>query len=399
MMMSVAYDRAVAGTEIIPADEAPPSSVWRDPLEGTPFRTLGELGRGGGGEVVLAEHRKLGTVHAVKLLLLSGMNDPQLWRRLELEGQALARLKHPNLVDVTHLDATPVGRPFLVMEHLVGETVHDRLERADGGPLELDEILFVAEGVCRGLSVLHERGGIIHRDLKPSNVFLVRDGSQYGQVKVLDLGLAKVIVELASTGAPSPPSMLTATGVILGTPRYMSPEQISGEPVGPQSDLYALGALMYRGVTGRGPFDYVKGWDAVLAAHILDPPAPPSSHLSTPLPNGLDEIILRCLAKKPEDRFESAEALARALAEVRTSLAASDVFGPGYVTQPMLPSTVMMEPELRADPSHLIMVPRAPGSTPAERPKGISWRAFGWLLAGAILLGAILGGLIVGGMD
>src|SRR5690606_38567842 len=262
---------------------------------------------------------------------------------------------------------------------------------------ELEELLFVAEQVCRGLSVLHERGGIIHRDLKPSNIFLSRDGSKYGQVKVLDLGLAKVVVELASTNAPAPPSALTATGVILGTPRYMSPEQIAGEAVGPQSDLYALGALMYRGVTGRGPFDYVKGWDAVLAAHILDPPAPPSSHLSSPLPEGLDAIILRCLAKKPAERFESAEALARALAEVRAELATSDVFGPGYVTQPMLPATVMMEPELRADPSHAIVLPRPLDSTPTEPQQGVSWRAFGWLLAGAVILGALLGGLIVSG--
>lgn len=323
-------------------------------------------------------------------MLADGIDDAQFLGRLQLEAQALARLRHRNLVEVSGFDTTPDGRPFIVMEYLRGQTLHERLNQVGGGPLPLSETISIVTQVCAGLEVIH-KAGLVHRDMKPSNIFLCEDGT----AKVLDLGLAKVVGD--GTVTPSPLAIPTVTGVILGTPRYMAPEQIAGENIEARTDQYALGCILYRCLTGRGPFDAARGWDEVLAAHVIGQPVTPSSHLTEPLPPALDGIVMRCLEKKPEARYASAAVLAQELEGIVEDLEATGIFDRGYITQPMLPPTVMMEPALRADPSQPIILPLPPGGGPTDPSGGVSLKAFVWLLTAAVLVGAVLGGLIVSG--
>ena len=333
-----------------------------DPLDGTPYRTVAPLGEGGMGEVVLAEHRNLGHVVAVKLVRLDHGDEesrpeaihPQLIERARIEAQAGARIRHENLVAVHGFDTTPAGRPYLVMEYLDGQTLQSRLVHAGGGPLPLLESIELVIQILRGLSAVH-RAGLVHRDLKPSNVFLaapskeeVAAGKRKSTVKVLDLGLAKV-VELTTAATPDPLKFPTKAGVVLGTPRYMAPEQVgaSGQ-VDARADLYAVGLILYRMLCGRGPFDKARTYEDVLRAQAIEEPEPPSAHLTSsagrpPLPAALDALVLQCLAKRPGDRPESAEMLADALSRIAEDARAGDLFSPDFITQPMEPATSMSD--------------------------------------------------------
>ncbi|MEZ4447252.1 MAG: serine/threonine-protein kinase [Polyangiaceae bacterium] len=359
---------------------------FRDPLEGTRYRMVDRLGAGGMGEVLLAEHRLTGHVVAIKLLQVPRGADEdslRLPRRFLLEAQTLARLRHPNLVAVHDFQTTPDGRPFMVMDHLSGMTLHERLQAVGGGPLPLAELLDLAQQVCAGLGALHA-AGIVHRDLKPGNLFICRDGT----LKILDLGLAKIATPDAATATPPPLTAQTDQGLVLGTPRYISPEQVAGEPVRPATDQYALGCILYRGLTGRGPFDHIRDLADLFVAHVGEVPEPPSHHLTTPLPKGLDALVLRCLEKSPERRFESVAALAEALSQVRAAMTESDAFGEGFVTQPMLPPTVMMEPWLQAD-APLALPPLPPAPPP---PRTVTLPVFVWIVLGFVLAGGLIGG-------
>ncbi len=284
-----------------------------DPLAGTPYRRISLLGEGGMGEVMLAEHRELGSLAVVKLLHSEMSPDPATLERMRVEAQTGARIQHPNLAAVHHFAQNAAGRPYIVMEYLEGRSLEDEL--AERGTLPVAEALRVGREVLAGLGAVH-RVGVVHRDIKPGNVFLCSDG----RVKVLDLGLAKV-VELATAATPSPSAHPTDTGVVVGTPRYMAPEQSTSSEVTARTDLYAVGLLLYRMLAGRGPFDDAKTFEEITHAHLMQPPAPPSAMVGRPLPGELDAIILRCLEKDPAARFDSADALARALDAAAVSVA------------------------------------------------------------------------------
>jgi len=372
----------MSATRVMEEIEAP-SAAWIDPLAGTPFRMLAALGKGGAGEVVLMEHRTLGTISVAKLLH-SNVRGDQMADRFKLEAQALSRIKHPNLVSVTGYDTTPEGRPFIVMEHLEGETLHGRLARAGGGPLPLAESLEICQQICAGLSAVHA-AGLVHRDIKPANIFLCKGGV----VKVLDLGLAKVVGD--GTLTPSPLAAPTATGVIMGTFRYMAPEQIASDGIEPRTDQYAVGCILHRLLTGRGPYDFARGTEAILAAHVLQEPKLPSAHLSAPLPAGLDDLILRCLAKSAADRYADALALREALGSILTNNRVGDAFGTGFITQAMQPSTSMMEPVFDVSPSQPVVVHRVAASPPATAGRTISLNAFAAIMTATILAGIAIG--------
>jgi eukaryotic-like serine/threonine-protein kinase len=251
------------------------------------------LGVGGMARVVVAHDRLLNRRVAVKLIRDELVGDEASRRRLLREARAAAALHHPNTVAV--FDVGQDEQPFIVMELVEGETLADRLARQ--GPLGVDETLGIAVAVLDGLAAAHDRG-LVHRDVKPSNILLPRAGG----VKLADFGIAKEL-----SGATD----VTATGRVLGTPRYLSPEQAAGAAAGPASDLYALGAVLYECLAGRAPFE-AESPLAVALAHQQQP-APPLADRVPGLPPALGAVIERALAKRPEDRHADARTMRAAL--------------------------------------------------------------------------------------
>ncbi|MGK3997093.1 serine/threonine-protein kinase [Sorangium sp. So ce1024] len=311
------------------------SGVAGDALEGTPYRALRALGRGGMGEVVEAEHRALRKRVVVKLVRRAFARDPRFADRLRVEAQALAAVSSPHVVEVLDLGRTPAGRPYFVMERLEGTTLADELARR--GALPVDEAIDVVRQVLAGLSAAH-RVGLVHRDVKLDNVFLCAPGSAPGGgrvVKLLDFGVAKVLdggVAAGAPGAPVPlaldgPAYPTEAGLLVGTPRTASPEQARCQPVDARADVYAVGLLMYTLVVGHGPFAHLDDALEVLRAHVLEAPAPPSLCAAQRIPPALDRAVLKALAKRPEERFQSAEAFAEELGRIAAGLSKAEPEG------------------------------------------------------------------------
>ncbi|MFP2962883.1 protein kinase domain-containing protein [Myxococcus sp. 1LA] len=271
----------------------------QDPLVGTrcgSFRLVRRLGRGGMGSVYLGEHVSIGSRVAVKVLHAHLTMYPELVQRFHAEARAVNLIGHENIVSIFDMDAAP-PRPYLIMELLDGSP----LSAWVGTPLAAGAVVTVLSQVCDALQAAHARG-IVHRDLKPDNIFLVRRKRGAPFVKVLDFGIAK----LADAQMPQ-----THAGIIVGTPEYMAPEQSLGRGVDGRADLYALGVIAYQLLTGRLPFTD-EGLTAQLVAHQLRPPPPPSS-VYPAVSAALEHVILRALAKKPEDRYPSIAAFRDAL--------------------------------------------------------------------------------------
>jgi serine/threonine-protein kinase len=267
------------------------------------YRLIQRLGAGGMGEVYLAEHRMLKRPCAIKLIHPQQAGDPQVLARFELEVRMTARLSHWNTVEVFDFGRTDDGTFYYVMEYLPGLSLEDLLQRH--GPLPAERVVHLLRQVCQGLREAHAIG-LIHRDIKPGNVFAAQRGGLYDVAKLLDFGLVKPLAEKAS-------ARLTQDGGISGTPLYMSPEQARGlRSVDARSDIYSLGAVAYALLTGRPPFDGPGPMD-VIVAHIHDDVVRPSQ-LQADIPADLEDVILRCLAKSPADRFQDVETLEQALA-------------------------------------------------------------------------------------
>lgn len=277
----------------------------RDPLDGTPYVSVGMLGRGGMGEVRLARHRLLGKEVVVKLLH-EELIHPRLADRMRVEAQSLAKLKHPHIVDVLDLGTTPTGRPFLAMERLIGETLADRLRRA--GALTPQEAGSHVLDILDALSAAHAIG-VVHRDVKGENVFLHHEREKT-VVKLLDFGVAKI---LDGSDGVAPPRFGTEEGTLIGTPRFCSPEQIAGaKDIDHRADLYSVGALLFLLLTGRRPFEHPTLIE-LMRAHAHERPPPPSTLARQPISPQLDGVVLCALEKRPRDRFSSAMEMATAL--------------------------------------------------------------------------------------
>ncbi len=264
--------------------------------------TLGEkLGSGGMGEVYKASHALLKRPAAVKLLPPQKLGEPTL-RRFEREVQLTSQLTHPNTISIFDYGHTASGIFYYAMEYLDGIDL-DRLVRTFG-PLPPARVAHVLRQVCGALAEAHEMGPI-HRDVKPANVILCRRGGLFDVAKVVDFGLVKDL-------AGDDPVELTGANTIAGTPLYLSPEAITGgDRLGPQSDLYALGAVGFFLVTGQAPF---QGSLIEVCGHHLHTPAPrPSERLGRGVPAALEDVLLRCLEKDPKRRPGSAEELSAAL--------------------------------------------------------------------------------------
>lgn len=254
-----------------------------------------QLGTGGMGAVYLARDEQLGEIVALKVIAGSALLDPAAADRFRREASAARRISHPNVVRI-HDIGEEQGVLFLSMEYIAGASLASLLERH--GTLPLPQLRDVVAQVCAGLGAAHEVG-VVHRDLKPGNVLI--DGAH---VKIIDFGLAR----LAHIEG------MTATGMIMGTPEYMAPEQIRGRPVDPRTDIYALGAVMYHALTGRAPF----AGDSPIAIgfkHCHDALVPPRQ-VKSDVPEAWSQLVLRAMAKDPANRFAGAGELA---AELPTS--------------------------------------------------------------------------------
>jgi serine/threonine-protein kinase len=266
------------------------------------YRLKRRIGAGGMSEVYLAEDQLLKRPCAVKLLRPGVVTDPRALERLEREFRLTARLSHPNTVEVYDHGRTEDGTYYYVMEYLKGLSLAELVDRH--GPLLPGRVVYLLRQVCGALREAHA-AGLIHRDIKPSNIFAARRGGLGDVAKLLDFGL---VLPTAILGEAT----LTGEGQILGTPHYMSPEQAQGgHELNERSDIYSLGAVAYYLLTGRPPFQ-AEGRTAVLIAHARDPVEPPS-RVRPSIPEDLERVVLRCLAKPPDQRFPDAEALEQAL--------------------------------------------------------------------------------------
>jgi len=260
--------------------------------------------RGGFATIYRAAHHRLRRPAAIKVLRPDFAHDPNMLRRFEQEALAVNAIHHPNIVDIHEIGQLTDGRPYLIMEWLAGESLKQRL--ADSGPLTMAEAEAVLETLARALSAAHAMG-IIHRDVKPSNVMLAIDHDDV-TVKLLDFGIAKLL-EPRSWNV----RIHTTTGLRIGTPGYMAPEQIRGTAVDARTDVYALGALLYEMVAGRPPF--VADTEENLHQMHLEAPPPMASEMA-PVDSALDAIIVRCLQKDALDRYDSAAAVVIAASAV-----------------------------------------------------------------------------------
>jgi len=261
------------------------------------------LGKGGVGEVYEVEHALLGRRAALKILSAEHLQRPGLAERMALEGRLLASVRHDNLVDVLDLGLLDQdARPYLVLELLSGRDLRAELRRV--GVFSVPSALALVSQALAGLAALH-RAGIVHCDVKLENLFLCTSG----RLKILDLGAAESMDLRPAT--PSP---------VLCTPRTMAPEQGEGKTLDGRVDLYALGLVLYELVAGCGPFDDVEDLSALRFAHVARLPEPPSSRAPQPIPQALDALVLRALAKSPDDRFASADAMAAEVSLLLASL-------------------------------------------------------------------------------
>jgi serine/threonine-protein kinase len=299
-VLLVAAVAAVVGTRLI-------NNLRREVFEARQlgqYRLIKKLGAGAMGEVYLAEHRMLKRPCAIKLIHPDRAGDPRILARFEREVQSTAQLSHWNTIEIFDYGRTDDGTFFYVMEYLPGLSLDDLLKRR--GPLPAARVIHLLRQTCDGLREAHA-AGLIHRDIKPANVFASQRGGLYDVVKLLDFGLVKLVNE-------NPSARLSQEGGISGTPLYMSPEQARGQvDLDARSDIYSLGALAYVLLTGRPPFDGVNSMD-VMIAHVRDEVVRPSQYCAD-LPADLEDVVLRCLAKRPADRFPDVESLEQALAQ------------------------------------------------------------------------------------
>ncbi len=266
-----------------------------------PYEVQAPIGAGGMGEVYRARDTRLDRTVAVKVLPSHLSSNSVARQRFEREARAISSLNHPNICSL-HDVGNQDGTDYLVMEFLEGETLMERLRR---GPLPPDQVLKYGIEICNGLERAH-RNGVIHRDLKPGNIMLAKSGT-----KLMDFGLAKSVPASASSSSdltvsfasPVETDPLTTQGTMMGTFQYMSPEQLEGKEADARSDIFALGAVLYEMASGKRAFAGETIASTITAIMVSDPQ--PISTIQPMIPPALDRVVHTCLAKAPEDRFQS----------------------------------------------------------------------------------------------
>ena len=297
------YGQFEGAIDVCPSDGTELRGPNNDPLIGKVFAERYEiesvLGLGGMSIVYKARHRLMDRVVAIKMLHGNIKSDHLSLERFRLEAQAASSLNHQNIITVYDFGVTPQSEAFFVMDFLDGESLSECLERKTKLPWERAIAIF--KQICDGLGAAHKKG-IIHRDMKPANVVLIKQDEGFEQVKLVDFGIAKL---LPSSGKQQ--QSLTKTGEVFGSPIYMSPEQCLGRDVDRHSDIYALGCLMYETLTGVPPHLGPTFLDT-LNKHVGEEAKPIRELVpEAKVPPELEQIVAKCLAKKPEDRFDTAE--------------------------------------------------------------------------------------------
>jgi tRNA A-37 threonylcarbamoyl transferase component Bud32 len=262
-----------------------------------------EIGKGGMGQVFLAQHSLLCRPTAVKVMRSEDGAEGTALARFEREVKLSATLTHPNTITIFDVGRTPERSLYYAMEYLEGLDLQDLVDRF--GPLPPARASYILKQACGSLAEAHSRD-IVHRDIKPSNIFLTRRGGLYDFVKVLDFGLAKQVRE-EKTAA------ITQSGLLFGTPRYLAPETVYGsEKIDGRSDLYCLGGVAYFLLTGQPPFTAESSVEVVVD-HVKTIPQRPTEVSETAIPSELDDIVMKCLEKQPDDRYQTAADLEAAL--------------------------------------------------------------------------------------
>ena len=354
--------------------------AFKDPLLG---RTLNErylikkrIGKGGFGVVYLVEHLKLGKKLAMKALFRSSQLNSKLVGRFEREAKATSRIGHPNIVDVVDYGEDEQAGYYFIMEYLEGRSLQAEIK---DGAMKPIRAVRIAQQIASALLATHQNG-IIHRDLKPDNVMLMSHvGSHQDFVKVLDFGVAGLAGQ-SEEEEEAEGGKLTAHGMVFGTPHYMSPEQALSPDVDQRSDIYAFGVLLYEMVTGQVPFDAPSTME-LLTKHRDDVPERPSAvHPDALIPAGLEQVIMKCLAKAPERRWQSASEILERLEAVESSILRG------------VPIVLARDAELD---SSLFMVPGKitapePVFLPPPRKKSPLPLAIGAGLLGALVVGLLM---------
>jgi eukaryotic-like serine/threonine-protein kinase len=345
------------------------------------------------GSVYSAIQPVIGKRVAIKVLAPHIASNPELVRRFVDEARAVNKIGHPNIIDIFSFGWLPDQRHYFAMEFLDGQSLADRMKR---GPFQPDEARRLLRQICQALEAAH-RQGIVHRDLKPDNIWIVQPQHGDSYAKLLDFGIAKLMGD-ADEGHR------TQTGIVMGTPAYMSPEQCRGVNVEKGTDIYALGMILYEMFAGRLPFQ--GSFAELITHHLMTVPDPPSRH--GPLPRALEQLILRCIDKDPAQRPQSAEALGKALdaalptvdEHVQTAAvglaAAAPAAGPGAAAPPAVAPA-----PAPSDTAQDTLAP-APGRTasdltmqPVRSRRPLLWvgaAAAGALVAVAVALGGRHGG-------
>ena len=353
------------------------------------YRIKGELGRGGMGAVYLAEQPGLGREVAIKELIQSAAADPVALKRFLQEAQVMARTSHPNLVQVHDLEVMGDAN-YIVLEFVRGKSLRDRMVAST---VPLPQTFAIMHGILQALDYAH-RHAIVHRDMKPENVLL----SDEGMVKVADFGIARLTDDTGVGGTA------TKTGTTVGTPQYMSPEQVASSKVDGRSDLYSAGIVFYELVVGQPPFTAsdADGPFTLMAKHVQAPPKPPSVHRPG-LDMGLEEVILKSISKRPEDRYQSGHEFDDAVSRV------ADRLSPGWQRSlepgadvsrmvppagfPATPGAVAGTPNPHAIPVQVVYNPTPPVKPVVKKSAGCLGVLVG-ALSLASLIPAVLGLLI-----
>ena len=295
----------------------PPNLVGRT-IDGR-YQVERVLGEGGFGTVYEVTHLRFGGRFAMKVLLPNALSNPEAVRRFQREARAAASIGHKHIVQVTDMGEIEAGEPYIVLEYLRGHSLAKELGEPRAvpptfQPLPAARVLAIGAQCCDALAAAHA-AGIVHRDLKPDNIFLVVDPSGTDFVKVLDFGISKF--NEAAIGVGSVP--LTVDGQMIGTPHYMSPEQVQGlASTDERTDVFSMGVLLYQCLTGELPFD-ANTLPALTLAIMMSEPPPPTT-LRPELPSVVDEIVLRALGKSPDDRYPRMIEMGRALEAARRAL-------------------------------------------------------------------------------
>jgi serine/threonine-protein kinase len=346
------------------------------------YRVVRLIGEGGMGQVYEAQHVNINKRFALKLLRPEIVSNVEAVARFRQEAWSASSIGHENIIEIEDFATLPSGSVYLAMEFLEGKALSERMREEP--PPSFGESLDIMLQVASGLAAAHDKG-IVHRDMKPENVFLTQKHGR-PRVKILDFGIAKV------SGAEGNKS-LTRTGTIFGTPHYMSPEQALGKPLDHRADIYSVGVIMYELFTGKVPFE-AESFMGILTKHITTQPMPPRQAApERQIPEAIEAVILRALAKEAEERYQSMAELAGDLAAI-ASAEAPEVLQPFPMSQPVAQISKPLSVAMPA--RHATPMPRPPsGALPLgddAAPKKKS--AMPYFIVAGILVAAAAGAVV-----